>query len=156
MADLPERRSEGSLRLRSLLPDSSPPKAGRRHSSKRDRNGANRDGNPDENPPSFFVIPSLPEPLEPAPRMPNPTPPQEPGFINGADYIPVAGSEDEYDPDASNRPNVKKRKLGARETEERSAIKQTEGSGDRGRKDHLYTPWMQRLNVDPSDNISSM
>jgi len=88
--------------------------------------------------------------------MPTPTPPKEPGFIDGADYIPVANSEDENDPDASNRPNLRKRKLGARETEERSAIKQTERGGDRGGKDHLDTPWMRHLKVDPSDNVSFM
>lgn len=154
MADVPEWRSEESFRPESLLPDSSPPRAVRRHSSKRDRNGANRDGNADEDPPSFFVISS--EPLEPGRRMPTPAPPREPGFINGADYIPFADGEDEYDADASSRPNAKKRKLGAREAEERSAIKQTEGGRDRGGKDHLSTPWMQRLKINPSDNISFM
>jgi len=156
MADAPERRSEESLRPKSRLRDSSPPKAPRRRSSRRHRNGANRDGDLDENPQSFFIISPLPEPPEPTPRNPTPTPPQEPGFKNGADYIPVVGSEDEYDPDASNKPNPKKRKLEAREREDRSTIKQTEGAGDREGKDHLYTPWMRYLKVDPSDGVSLM
>jgi hypothetical protein len=153
MADVPECRSEESLRAKLLLRGPSPPQTVRRRSSKRDHSRANRDEDTDENPPSFFVISPPPEPLDPAPRIP--TPPQEPGFINGADYIPFGGSEDEHDPDASNQPNPKKRKLGAREREDRSATKQNRG-GDRGGRDHFDTPWMRHLKVHHTDSISAM
>jgi hypothetical protein len=151
MADVPESRSRAP---KSPLRDSSLPKAVRRGSSRRSRNEANRGGDLDENPHSFFVISPPHEPLQSVPRIPTPTPPTEPGFIDGADYIPFMDSQDEYDPDASNIPNPKKRKLDAREREDSSVTKQERG-GDRGR-DHLGTPWMWRLKVDPSDGVSAM
>ena len=151
MADVPGGRSKESLLPSSPLRDSSPPKTVRRRSSKRDREEANRDGDPDENPPSFFVITPPPEP---APRIPRLTP-QEPGFINGADYILFADSEDEYDPDASIKPNPKKRRLEAREREDRRATKE-ERSDDRAGRDHVDTPWMRHLRVDPSASVSTM
>lgn len=153
MANVPECKSEESLRPKSLLRNSSPPTA-RRRSSRRDRN-ANQDGDPDENPPSFFVISPPPEPLETTSQIPIPTPRQEPGFINGADYIPFVDNGDEYDPDTSSMPNPKKRKLEAREREERSATKQ-ERVGDTGGRDNLGTPWMRHLKVDQYDSVSTM
>jgi hypothetical protein len=99
------------------------------------------------------VISLPPEPLEPPPQIP--TPPQEPGFMNGADYIPFVDSEDEDDPDASSKPNPKKRKLDAQEREDRTATKQ-ESRGDRGGRDQLDTPWMRHFKVDPSDGVSAM
>jgi hypothetical protein len=155
MADILECGSEESLHPKSLLRDSSPPKAVRRRSSKRDRNGANRGGDLDENPSSFFIISPPHEPLESAPRISTTTPPQEPGFMNGADYIPFVDIQDEYDPDASSIPNTKKRKLEAREREDKSVTNQERG-GDRGGRDHLDTPWMRHFKVDPSDSVSVM
>ncbi len=152
MADLPERRTKEP---ESLLRGSSPPKAVRRRSSRRDRNGASRGGDLDENPDSFFVISPPHEPLESAPRISTPTLPQEPGFINGADYIPFVDIQDEYDPDASSILNPKKRKLDEREREERGVTKQGRG-GDRRGRDHLHTPWMRHVKVDPSDSVSAM
>ena len=152
MAGVPGRRSEEP---ESLLRDSSHPKAVRRRSSRRGRNEANRGGNLDENPHPSVIISPPHEPLESAPRIPIPTLlPKEPGFIDGADYIPFVDSQDEYDPDASSIPNPKKRKLDAREREDMDVTKQERG-GDRG-KDHLDTPWMWYLKVDPSDSVSAM
>ena len=152
MADAPKWRSEEP---ESRLRDSSPPKTVRRRSSRRDHNGANRGGDLDENPRSFFVLSPPHEPLESAPRIPTPTPPQEPGFINGADYIPFVDIQDEYDPDASNILNPKKRKLDAREREGRNVTRQERGGG-RGGRDHPDTPWMRRFKADPSDSVSAM
>ena len=152
MADIPERRSEEHG---SLLRGSSPPKAVRRRSSRRDRNGASRGRDLDENPDSFFVISPPHEPLESAPRISTPTPPQEPGFINGADYIPFVDIQDEYDPDTSSILNPKKRKLDEREREEERGVTKGRG-GDRGGRDYLHTPWMRRFKVDPSDSVSAM
>ena len=92
------------------------------------------------------------EPLESAPQVSTPTPPQEPGFINGADYIPFVDIQDESDPDASSMPNPRKRKLEAREREDRGA---TRGHDKEGRE-HLDTPWMRHLKVDPSDTVSGL
>lgn len=152
MADVPECRSEEP---ESLLRDSSPPRAVRRRSSRLRRNEANRGGDLDENPHSSFIISPPHEPLESAPRISTSTPPPEPGFINGADYIPFVDNQDEYDPDASSIPNPKKRKLDAREREDRDVTKQERGDNRRGR-DHVNTPWMWHLKVDPSDSVSAM
>jgi hypothetical protein len=150
MARVQGCRGEESLPPKPLLQDPTPPKVPRRW-SKRDRNGTNQDGNTDNISSSSFVVSLPPEPLEPAPRLP-----QELGFINGVDFIPFVDSDNEGSPVVSNKnkPDPKKRKLEAREPEDRSAEKQDRGRNEGG-SDH-DTPWIRYLTVDPFDSVSVM